>query len=280
MGIQEAVQHLARETASHQRHVQYAKVLQVDHKRNRAKVALLPTKNETGFLRIANNAVGDGWTMHIPIFKNDLVIVEFPSGQIGSSGIITWRMHHEEGDDPEETDPKKWPKRRWPNMDNWLPEKDLRRCSYKDVFMLHKSGSYLRFYGEDAKNSRNGLHQPNVESDIRLHARKRNGKGGILQIRADARLELVAPEIRIRTLDGKDTGHYFVLKDWVDEWNHFINAVFNPHIHIDPGEFATGAPIIKYFTRFGAGNLPYQDVCDMHTHGTVGYEETKTTGEI
>lgn len=224
---------------AHQRHVSFAVVVQVDHKRNRAKVRLMPHGNITGFLRIANAYVGDGWTMHFPIEKDDEVIVEFPSGQL-HAGIITWRLHNDQ--------------QKWPNRDDFKEE--LRKCSYKDVFLLHKSGTFMRFFGEKSKNSKDGRGQANDAGDFTLRVRGR----GVARIEADNRLELVCPNIRIRTKDGADSTHYFVLSDWVDEWNRFVTTVYNPHTH------PPSPPPVPQ-ARF----LPKPEVCDMRTQGQVGY---------
>lgn len=249
MGLQQYVQSLAQESAQHKRHISYAKVIQVDHKRNRAKVQLMPEGNITGFLRIANAYVGDGWTMHFPVFKDDEVLVEFPSGQL-ASGIITWRLHNEID--------------RWPNSDKF-PEQ-LRKCSYRDVFLLHKSGSYLRFFGEQSKNSKDGQHKPNNDGDITMRAR---GKGCI-RVEADSRLELVAPEIRVRK--PHDQQSPFVLSEWVDEWNGFVKR-FNGHKHILGGGIGTsGTPIYSVpIPEFPERSLLKPTVCDMHTQGVPGW---------
>lgn len=231
---------------AHKRHVSYAKVMQVDHKRNRAKVKLMPHGNETGFLRIANAYVGNGWTMHFPLMKDDEVLVEFPDGQL-PSGIITWRLHNE--------------------IDYWIMHEkvkdDLRKCGHKDVFLLHKSGSFLRFYGQKTKanegHTKDGQYKENDDGDITLRAR---GKGCI-RIEADSRLELVAPEIRVRKPHDKQSP--FVLSEWVDYWNGWVDR-YNAHVHkFSSGMGLDGPPAFpeRYLTK--------PEVCDMHTLGVVGW---------
>lgn len=244
MSIQESIQRAARETMAHQRWASFAIVQQVDTKRNRAKVRLMPEGEMTGFLRISPIAAGNGWTAHFPIFKDDEVLVVFPNGKL-TSGVITLRLHQEID--------------RWPNDEKYTAD-PARKFKWKDFYLLHESGSFMRMFGEKSDNTKNGRGQAHEAGDIMFRAR---GHGNF-RVEADTRVELVAPDVYLRSHDGKSN---IVLSDWVDYWNNEFLPKYHAHIH--PGVmsgFSTTAPTLN-------GIMPpllKDRVCDMHTFAPVG----------